>query len=493
MLRFLRVHKSQEFTLGINQFPGVERNPSCLAGLVKPVLRFDDLTEAAESAPENIEFLRTRFRELKVQAREDLEVLRRNRDKMRVYKMNRDEHNKEVRRLIESVKAEREERDRINMDIGEAKHKRTAIHAQIKSVYEEIRELRDQVVGSPSNDQRRMMHRVNELEWRQQTEQLSIEDERFLVEEIDGLEKQLVKIGLEKEKQDKIHELRRMARRLKDEASGAHKIVIELSEKSQIHHQEVVRIRPELEEYKKAADTAHKNFVEWLKKVKDGEDKLKIVRTEIDEIYGKLRKLDVGGREAVKSARRAEQREQEQERVEAAVEKLQAGKRLTFDEFILAQRVSTDDGKGRRGKPRRRARKESSVEEAPTEDAKSVDEPIKTKKPAKSKRSVKKKSSIEEAPTEDAKSFDEPIKTKKPAESKRRVKKKAAVEEAPTEDAKSVDEPAKTEQQTETVEAPITAEERVESSEPAEAEKSPDVIETAEAIESTETETDESK
>ena len=158
------------------------------------------MTEAADSAPENIEFLRARFGELRVQAREDLEVLRSNRDKMREYKINRDEHNKEVRRLIESVKAEREERDRINMDIGEAKHKRTAIHAQIKSVYEEIRELRDQVVGSPSNDQRNMMRRVNELEWRQQTEQLSIEDERFLVEEITVLEKQLVKIGLEKEK-----------------------------------------------------------------------------------------------------------------------------------------------------------------------------------------------------------------------------------------------------------------------------------------------------
>ena len=491
MLRFLRVHKSQEFTLGMKQFPRVERNPSCFAGLVKPVLRFDDLTEAAESVPENIEFLRTRFRELKGQAREDLEVLRRNRDKMREYKMNRDEHNKEVRRLIESVKAEREERDRINMDISEAKRKRTAIHAQIKSVYDEMSELRDQVVGSPSNDQRRMMHRVNELEWRQQTEQLSIEDERFLVEEIDGLEMQLVKIGLEKEKQDKIHELRRMARRLKDEASDAHQIVIELSEKSQIHHQEVVRIRPELEEYKKAADTAHKNFVEWLKKVKDGEDKLKIVRTEIDEIYGKLRKLDVGGREAVKSAKRAEQREQEQERVEAAVEKLQAGKRLTFDEFILAQRVTTDDGKGRRRKPRKRARKESSVEEEPTEDAKSVDEPTKTKKQAESKRRVKKESSVDEAPSEDVISVDEPVKTKKQAKSKRRVKKKPSTEKAPTEDAKPVDEPAKTEEQAETVGAPGVAEELVESSEPAE--ESPDVIETAEAAESTEPENDKSK
>ncbi|MFW9967918.1 MAG: hypothetical protein ACFFEA_12265, partial [Candidatus Thorarchaeota archaeon] len=79
------------------------------------------MTEAADAKPEDIEFLRARLRELKVQAREDLEILRRDRDQMRQYKTVRDEHNKEVRSLIESVKAEREERDRINKDISEAK------------------------------------------------------------------------------------------------------------------------------------------------------------------------------------------------------------------------------------------------------------------------------------------------------------------------------------------------------------------------------------
>ena len=131
---------------------------------------------ATEAKPEDVEFLRARLRELKVQARDDLEELRHHRDKMREYKTIRDEHNKEVRALIESVKAEREERDRINTEIGDAKDRRTALHSQLKSVYEEIRELRSNIVGSPSTDQRRMMRRVEELEWRQQTEQLTTHD-----------------------------------------------------------------------------------------------------------------------------------------------------------------------------------------------------------------------------------------------------------------------------------------------------------------------------
>ncbi|MGD9397044.1 MAG: hypothetical protein PVJ05_11495, partial [Candidatus Thorarchaeota archaeon] len=226
------------------------------------------MTEAAEAKPEDVEFLRAKLRELKMQARDELEVLRRDRDQMREYKTIRDDHNKEVRGLIESVKAEREERDRINKEISEAKNRRTAIHAQLKSVYDEIRELRANLVGSPSTDQRRMMRRVEELEWRQQTDQLTRDEELTIVEEIAKIEAKLVKIGLEKEKQDRISELRRLARKLKEEASEAHEKVIELSEQSQIHHQEVVRIRPQLEEYKKSADTAHKNFVELLKKVK---------------------------------------------------------------------------------------------------------------------------------------------------------------------------------------------------------------------------------
>ncbi len=308
------------------------------------------MAEASETPVEDVEFLRTKLRELKTQARQDLETLRKDRDKMREYKTIRDEHNKEVRALIESVKAEREQRDKINQEITEAKERRTAIHAQLKSVYDEIRDLRGSLVGSPSSDQRRMMREVEELEWRQQTEQLSRDEEMGIVEEIAKIETQLVKIGQEKEKQDRISELRRLARRLKDEATDAHQKVLELSEQSQVHHQEVVRIRPQLEQYKKSADTAHQNFVEWLKRVKEGETKLKDMRTQIDDIQGKIRK-HVNARDPVtRTERRAVEKAHDQERVDAAMEKLQSGKRLTFDEFILAQRVVSDD--------RRRTRRE---------------------------------------------------------------------------------------------------------------------------------------
>lgn len=330
------------------------------------------MTEVAEAKPEDVEFLRAKLRELKTQARDELEVLRRDRDKMREYKTIRDEHNKEVKGLIESVKAEREERDRINKDISEAKDKRSAVHAQLKSIYDEVRELRANLVGSPSTDQRRMMRRVEELEWRQQTEQLSMDEERSIVEEIARIEAKLVEIGQEKEKQDKISELRRLARRLKEEATDAHNKVMELSEQSQIHHQEVVRIRPQLEEYKKSADTAHKNFVEWLKKVKDGEAKLKELRTQIEDIQGKLRKQVSDKRDVERQEARDTQRAQEREKVETAVEKMQSGKRLTFDEFILAQRSVTDDRK--KGKRKSRGG-ESAEDNQPDEESETEPEP----------------------------------------------------------------------------------------------------------------------
>jgi phosphoserine phosphatase len=310
------------------------------------------LTEVAETNLENVEFLRAKLRELKIQSRDELDALRRDRDQMREYKQIRDEHNKEVKALIESVKAEREERDRINQEITEAKERRKAIHAQLSSIYEEIRELRSNLVGSPSTDQRHMMRRVEELEWRQQTEQLSRDEEISIVEEIARIETQLVKIGQEKEKQDRISEVRRLARKLKEEASEVHEKVLTLSEQSQVHHQEVVRIRPQLEEYKKSADTAHKNFVEWLKKVKDGEAKLKEQRTQIEDIQTKLRKQTVEKRDEERDEQRQYKKAQERERVESAVEKLQSGKRLTFDEFILAQRTVTDDKKRSKKKGR---------------------------------------------------------------------------------------------------------------------------------------------
>ena len=337
-------------------------------GLQNEILRLKSVTEAVEEKPEDIEFLRARLRELKTQAREDLEVLRRNRDKMREYKNLRDSHNKEVRGLIESVKAEREARDKINKEINDAKQRRTAIHAQLKSIYDEIRDLRSNIVGSPSTDQRRMMRRVEELEWRQQTEQLSMDEEKSIVEEIARIEAKLVEIGQEKEKQDRISELRRLARRLKGEASEAHSKVLELSEQSQIHHQEVVRIRPELEELKRSADTSHQNFVEWLKKVKEGEGKLKEIRDQIDEIYGKIRRHESEKRDSARQEKRDIQMAHEQERLDAAVEKLQAGKRLTFDEFILAQRGVADDKKQSKRSRDREARPDEKASDEVPED-----------------------------------------------------------------------------------------------------------------------------
>ncbi len=326
------------------------------------------MTEATETTVENVEFLRTKLRELKIQARNDLEVLRRDRDQMREYKRIRDEHNKEVRALIESVKAEREARDVINKDITEAKDRRAALHAQLKSVYDEIRELRGTVVGSPSSDQRRMLRRVEELEWRQQTEQLTLDEERSIVEEIAKIEEKLVKIGQEKEKQDRIMELRRLARKLKSEATDIHQKVLELSEQSQVHHQEVVRIRPQLEEYKKSADTAHQNFVEWLKKVKEGENSLKTVRTQIDEIQGKIRKHVSENKDLERTEKRSRQKEHEQERVDAAVDKLKSGKRLTFDEFILARRNISDDEKDSRKRESQDSSDEATEEESDSEE-----------------------------------------------------------------------------------------------------------------------------
>ncbi|MFX0053650.1 MAG: coiled-coil protein [Promethearchaeota archaeon] len=368
------------------------------------------MTEAADAKPEDIEFLRARLRELKIQAREDLEVLRRDRDQMRQYKTVRDEHNKEVRGLIESVKAEREERDRINKEISEAKDRRSAIHAQLKSVYEEIRELRSNIVGSPSTDQRRMMRRVEELEWRQQTEQLSMDEERSIVEEIAKIEAKLVKIGQEKEKQDRIHEQRRLARRLKEEASEAHQRVLKLSEQSQIHHQEVVRIRPQLEEFKRSADTAHQNFVEWLKKVKDGETKLKDVRTEIDEIYGKIRKHEAERRDTAETERKEEKKVHEQERVDAAVEKMQSGKRLTFDEFILAQRSVTDDKRGSRKRTgRRRAPVEAETPAVEEEAASTEDDSEDILQQLEAEVSVSPTPEEEESPADDSETVAEEI------------------------------------------------------------------------------------
>jgi hypothetical protein len=63
-------------------------------------------------------------------------------------------------------------------------------------------------------------------------------------------------------------------------------------------------------------------------------------------------------REAEKTGKKAQMREQDKERLDLAVEKLTSGKRMTFDEFILAQRVVSDDKK----RAKRKAPTEEDIE-----------------------------------------------------------------------------------------------------------------------------------
>jgi hypothetical protein len=140
-----------------------------------------------------------------------------------------------------------------------------------------------------------------------------------------------------------------------------------------------------------------------LKKVKDGEAKLKEFRTQIEEIQGKLRKFTVEKRDVERHEMREQQRAQEQERTDAAVEKLQSGKRLTFDEFILAQRQVTDDKK-KSQKSRKRAKKSKDdvpAEKTPEPSVESKPEPEVVEEVAPSTSESEESEPVVEEPVED--------------------------------------------------------------------------------------------
>ncbi|MHA2352712.1 MAG: hypothetical protein ACXABX_06295, partial [Candidatus Thorarchaeota archaeon] len=97
-----------------------------------------------------------------------------------------------------------------------------------------------------------------------------------------------------------------------------------------------------------------------------------------------LRKFTVEKRDVERMEIRDQQRAHTRERTDAAVEKLQSGGRLTFDEFILAQRQVTDDKK-KSQKSRKRSKKveaEVPAEEVNEPQAEPVPEPEVVKEPA---------------------------------------------------------------------------------------------------------------
>jgi uncharacterized coiled-coil DUF342 family protein len=264
--------------------------------------------------------------------REKRETLKREAERWR---KQRDRLNESVRALRDKALIERDERDNINGQVAEVK-------TDIKKLFVEMDGRRDrlaQIEAELESERRRLPPRnkiernLRSIEWElMTTPTLEMKGrESSLIDEADSLRKALAEHrkleALFDNKLDSLADSKAVElglRELREEIRRLH-------EMSQEHHEAMIQLFRKVDEERKLADEAHRNFVEKISELKN-------VNKELGRLNAEIRGISLDQREregALKAQRRKELNAKKQELQEAAKIKLEKGQKLSFEELKL--------------------------------------------------------------------------------------------------------------------------------------------------------------
>ncbi len=258
----------------------------------------------------------------------------------------RDRLNGSVRSLRAAALEEKSKRDELNGKVAEIKRR-------VEELCSELEDRRDNLTKIEGDDERsrlpprgKLEKELRRIEWELSTtptiEMAETEEQiaerarqiKMALEEHDRLDveqdKKLVSLADSKAVQLKIR--------------GSVEEMQELHEKSQEHHERMLRLYSEAEEEKKRADEAHARLLETIAAIRDVNAELEPVLGEANEIKGRLRRSEKAS--STRRARDVEERKRELR--EEAQRKLDAGEKLGFEELKL---LYEDDEEGDEEEP----------------------------------------------------------------------------------------------------------------------------------------------
>ena len=277
----------------------------------------EHITERLKQLSDQVIFSRSQRNELNKEAKKLAET--------------RDDFNDKFKSLRDEIQSLKGKRDELNAQVRILKSKRDEAREvvsknreQITTFTEKLNALDAMAPGS-YEETRRAMERV---EWRIQTTPLSQKEENRLICQVKELEIQLNILKKKKELEKKMAKFRDESRSIELQANAIHRRLTELAEESEVYHKNMMDIVNSATELKKKADETHQAFIharsqgdnahfEYMAKVV----MIKELETQIKSYY---------------EAEQAAKEVQIQKKVEElAKTKLQKGKKLTFEEFKL--------------------------------------------------------------------------------------------------------------------------------------------------------------
>jgi phosphoserine phosphatase len=234
----------------------------------------------------------------------------------------------------EEMSTQRERRDELNAEVQRQKMLRDDANEQARLLQEQLQELRAQ------NGQRRdyvpleeLQRQFRELEWKQQTSSLSIDEERALLDEMDRLSKAMktapTNDSLPMNQSEEMDQLWQLIQDTRDKAQEHHEKMIALVEEAQQTHQSIVNLSQGLGPARSEIDEAHQMYVQCLQEADEMRERLDVLQNEERDLKAQLDTI----RKGRKAAREAREKVALEQLAEQAKVKQQAGKKLSMEEL----------------------------------------------------------------------------------------------------------------------------------------------------------------
>lgn len=235
----------------------------------------------------------------------------------------RDELNASLKENLSKAIEFRNERNKINKEVENAKKLRNEVNNKIKNLE----------WSSGKRDKIKIENEIKKIDKIIETRVLDIKKENQLVKNANDLRKQLMEIHEDESIKEEQEEL-------KKESEIHHAKVVELSEKAQTAHEEMLVFFRKTDDIRTAADEAHKKFIEARKNASNKHEEFKVVLSDIHLINKKLGNKKSKRRKSDKQSSGSNKNREEKEKAENIFDKFKKGKKLSTEELLLLQKYN---------------------------------------------------------------------------------------------------------------------------------------------------------
>lgn len=250
---------------------------------------------------------------------------------------------KEISQRIRTVKQLRHERDQLTAGVRTQKAKRRELNERIRKLIESAKALREEKQHAQTKGTREnpayLKARIAQLESRIETSVMPFEKEKALMKEIRELKKKYEHVTQASAAGEKARAVGKDIDALRKEADAVHKDIQDQARQSQEKHERLVEESRQIDALKKIQDILDRDIAVKREEIRSKEAALRPLQEESGRISGTL----AAERREKESRNEAVQKKKLSDKLARVREKMAQGEKLTTEDFLVLQGAQDQD------------------------------------------------------------------------------------------------------------------------------------------------------